>query len=246
MSTLHRVSYIDRKAMLTHEWFPTLFTANDRVNELDTLGMESIDFEEVEVPWDHLADLIHWLNNTPNSPNLKDDIMPIIPTPSTFDVAVGLGDPPVLSSTIPADIGTWGTISAGAFGPIVSPKGTITGFGTYSGEVDPSGLAAGAPGAKLDAGKVRPWLCMSGFARALEAVADVTTVGAAKYSDNGWMEVPDGEARYMEAFGRHMLALARGEVFDVGPTGTGARHKAQMIWNLLASLELELRAGEAP
>ena len=108
-------------------------------------------------------------------------------------------------------------------------------------EVDPHGMDAHAPGAKLDAGKLRPWLCISGFSRALEAVADVTTKGAVKYTPNGWAQVPEGQERYMEAFGRHLLALGRGEVMDNGPNGTGCYHKAQMAWNLLASLELELR-----
>ena len=109
-----------------------------------------------------------------------------------------------------------------------------------SGERDPSGRDAHEPGAKLDAGKVMPWLCISGFAHALAAVADVTTKGAIKYTPNGWATVPNGEQRYMEAFGRHTLALARGEGVDAD---TGCLHKAQMIWNLLASLELELRAA---
>ena len=104
-------------------------------------------------------------------------------------------------------------------------------------EKDPSGLDAHALGAKLDAGKVMPWLCVSGFAKALTAVAHVTTVGAEKYTPNGWKTVVDGEERYMEAFGRHMMALGRGEQVDAD---TGCLHKAQMIWNLLASLELEL------
>lgn len=107
-------------------------------------------------------------------------------------------------------------------------------------EADPAGRDPHASGAKLDAGKVRPWLCIAGFPRALSAVADVTTKGAIKYTPNGWQEVPDGESRYMEAFGRHMLALARGEQIDAD---TGCLHKAQMAWNLLASLELELRAA---
>lgn len=112
-------------------------------------------------------------------------------------------------------------------------------------EHDPWGLSPQAPGAKLDAGKARVWLMMAGFARALYEVARVTTAGAAKYTPNGWMEVPEGKERYMDAFGRHALALGRGEVFDDGPNGTGCRHKAQMIWNLLASLELELREEAA-
>ena len=109
-------------------------------------------------------------------------------------------------------------------------------------EKDPTGISQPDLGAKLDSGKTLPWLCISGFANALNAVADVTTKGAAKYTPNGWVSVADGEARYMEAFGRHTLALARGEVFD---TDTSCMHKAQMIWNLLASLELELRKANA-
>jgi len=105
-------------------------------------------------------------------------------------------------------------------------------------EQDPHGLSANTPGAKLDAGKMRPWLCIAGFAHALNAVADVTTKGAVKYTPNGWAAVIDGPERYMEAFARHMMALGRGEEIDAD---TGALHKAQMIWNLLASLELELR-----
>lgn len=108
-------------------------------------------------------------------------------------------------------------------------------------EHDPHGLDPHAPGAKLDGGKIMPWLCISGFSRALNAVAAVTTKGAIKYTPNGWMEVADGERRYMEAFGRHMMALGRGEAVD---QDTGCMHKAQMIWNLLASLELELRREE--
>ena len=105
-------------------------------------------------------------------------------------------------------------------------------------ERDPSGLDPHQPGAKLDAGKMLPWLCLSGFAHAINAVAHVTTTGARKYTPNGWTQVPDGETRYMEAFARHTLALARGEQID---SDTGCMHKAQMAWNLLASLELELR-----
>lgn len=71
MTTLHRISYIDGD-QIRHEWHPTMFTANDRANELVTLGMESVDFEEVEVPWDHVADLIHFLNNNVNNPPVKE------------------------------------------------------------------------------------------------------------------------------------------------------------------------------
>lgn len=115
-----------------------------------------------------------------------------------------------------------------------------------AGEIDPNGRKANEPGAKLDSGKVRPWLCIAGFSRALEEVARVTTKGAEKYTPNGWCKVPNGEERYMEAFGRHLLEYGKGEKFDSGPKGLGSDiyHKAQMIWNLLASLELELRNGK--
>jgi hypothetical protein len=38
-----------------------------------------------------------------------------------------------------------------------------------------------------------------------------------------------------------MLKLGQGEILDDGVGGTNCYHKAQMVWNLLASLELELR-----
>ena len=108
-------------------------------------------------------------------------------------------------------------------------------------ETDPNGRNLNSPGAKADSGKTQVWLCISGFSRALEEVAKITTVGAKKYTPNGWVSVPDGQDRYMQAFGRHMLDLGSGQVMDDGPGGTNCMHKAGMIWNLLASLELELR-----
>ena len=105
-------------------------------------------------------------------------------------------------------------------------------------EFDPAGIPQHVPGAKLDAGKLQPWLCISGFSRALEEVVRVTTFGATKYSPGGWQHVDDGVHRYMEAFGRHAIKLGKGEKID---HDSRCLHKAQMIWNLLASLELELR-----
>jgi len=108
-------------------------------------------------------------------------------------------------------------------------------------ESDPSGGSLNAPGKKGDAGKIQAWLFMSGFSRALREVAKVTTVGAQKYTRGGWETVPNGSERYMEAFGRHLFDLGSGQVFDNALGGTGCYHKANMIWNLLASLELDLR-----
>ena len=106
-------------------------------------------------------------------------------------------------------------------------------------ESDPNGLDSHTPGAKLDAGKPRPWLMIAGFAHALNAVADVTTKGAAKYTPNGWQHVENGPERYMDALVRHQLALARGESVD---PDTGCLHLAQVVWNALATLELQLRS----
>ena len=94
-------------------------------------------------------------------------------------------------------------------------------------EHDPHGTDTHAPGAKLDAGKLRPWLCISGFPRAMAEVARVTTKGAEKYSDNGWQAVPNGACRYMDAFARHMLALARGDEEEAvaGQLGVGGLEK---------------------
>lgn len=111
-------------------------------------------------------------------------------------------------------------------------------------ETDPNGLDLNSPGAKADAGKNRAWLFMAGFSRALEEVSKVTTIGATKYTPNGWVDVPDGQSRYMDAFARHMFKLGSGELMDDGPGGIGTYHKAQMIWNLLASFELELREND--
>lgn len=116
--------------------------------------------------------------------------------------------------------------------------------GVYTAEQDPNGLAPSAPGAKLDAGKVRPELIIRGFARALLAVADVGTFGANKYSDNGWQHVPDGIKRYTDAMYRHLLKEHTGELCD---KDTGLHHAAHAAWNALARLELMLRneAGDS-
>ena len=107
---------------------------------------------------------------------------------------------------------------------------------------DPNGLDPHAPGAKLDAGKVRPELIFRGFARALYAVAEVATFGANKYTDDGWEKVPDGEKRYRNAGYRHMLARHAGQLYD---DQSGLLHAAHEAWNKLAELELMLRTQEA-
>lgn len=108
-------------------------------------------------------------------------------------------------------------------------------------ERDPNGKGAHQPGAKLDAGKRRAGLVLCGFARALQAVADVGTYGAEKYTADGWMQVPDGQARYTDAMFRHLLSEAAGEPRDAD---TGILHAAHAAWNALARLDLMIREGE--
>lgn len=110
-------------------------------------------------------------------------------------------------------------------------------------EVDPTGLSAKAPGAKLDAGKttiVRGGLQY--FPNAISAVADLSRAGAAKYSWGGWREVPDGFNRYTEALGRH-LAQEGEELFDSDWDSRNEHilHATAVAWNALARLELKLK-----
>ncbi|WP_243641012.1 dATP/dGTP diphosphohydrolase domain-containing protein [Shewanella vesiculosa] len=109
-------------------------------------------------------------------------------------------------------------------------------------EVDPTGRSPQDAGAKLDSGKVRPGLVLGGFARALWAVSEVGTVGANKYSDNGWVSVPNGESRYDDAGMRHWLKDKMGEKQD---DDSKLRHLAHEAWNALAVLDLALREQEA-
>ena len=105
-------------------------------------------------------------------------------------------------------------------------------------EIDPHGKDPHEPGAKLDAGKNRLGLVLHGFARALWAVGEIGTQGARKYSDNGWMEVPNGIARYTDALYRHILKEATEGPHD---PESGFLHAAHAAWNALARLELMLR-----
>lgn len=108
-------------------------------------------------------------------------------------------------------------------------------------EIDPNGKNANEPGAKLDAGKNKLSLIICGFARALLEIGKVGTYGAIKYSDDGWIDVPDGERRYTDAMLRHLMAESSGEEFD---KDTELYHAAHCAWNALARLDLMLRRIE--
>ena len=108
-------------------------------------------------------------------------------------------------------------------------------------EKDPSGKDAHEAGAKLDANKNRMGLVLLGFSRALAAVSAVGTYGANKYTDNGWMSVPNGVNRYTDALLRHILSEASGELKD---KDTDLLHAAHAAWNALARLDLMIRESE--
>jgi hypothetical protein len=110
-----------------------------------------------------------------------------------------------------------------------------------TGEADPSGKDPHSPGAKLDAGKVRPSLIIEGMARAVWAVSEIATFGAAKYTPGGWVTVPNGQERYADADYRHALKRAIGEQVD---PDSEKLHLAHEAWNALAKLDLYLREQE--
>jgi len=74
------------------------------------------------------------------------------------------------------------------------------------------------------------------FSRALTEVAKVGTYGANKYSDNGWLHVPNAESRYTDAMLRHLLSEFENEIDEE----TGLLHAAQVAWNALARLHFIL------
>ncbi len=109
------------------------------------------------------------------------------------------------------------------------------------GMLDPNGKDQHETGAKLDHGKNRLSLVMNGFARSLFVVGQVGTFGANKYTDNGWMDVPDGVKRYTDALYRHLNAEAQGEELD---QDSEILHAAHTAWNALARLDLMLRDSQ--
>lgn len=98
-----------------------------------------------------------------------------------------------------------------------------------------------APGLKHDTEKPRHALVLLDFSRALDAVSAVGTFGARKYTDRGWLTVPQGHERYASALLRHLLAEGRGAQLD---PESSLPHAAHAAWNALARLELLLREVE--
>ena len=107
---------------------------------------------------------------------------------------------------------------------------------------DPSKIGTGA--IKYDGGKPSLWRgVFEYFPRAVEAVGQISTFGASKYAWKGWESVPDGYNRYSDALGRHLLREGIDGPYDV--TDSNLLHAAQVAWNALARLELELKKGTA-
>ena len=78
-------------------------------------------------------------------------------------------------------------------------------------EIDPHGRDPHEPGAKLDAAKIPLRKgCLDQFPMAMEAIADVSAYGAQKYTWGGWISVPNGIERYLDAAARHAKARALG------------------------------------
>ena len=106
-------------------------------------------------------------------------------------------------------------------------------------DVDPDGIGQHTIGAKLDDGKPDASLLLM-FGKALEAVAQVGTLGAKKYTRGGWQSVARGIERYTAALLRHLFK----EHYEDNDPDLGLLHAAQVAWNALARLELILRERE--
>ena len=93
---------------------------------------------------------------------------------------------------------------------------------------------------KTDDGKVKAGV-LQDFSRALMEVAKVGTMGIdfKGYSRGSWLDLPDAEERYLDAFWRHLL-----DTSEYNEEDGGVLISAQIAWNALAKLELTLRRKE--
>lgn len=108
-------------------------------------------------------------------------------------------------------------------------------------ERDPFGKALHEPGAKADEGKQIAGELVLSFPRAMEALIQVATFGAAKYSRGGFLSVESGELRYLDAAMRHLLKHGKGEDLDVE---MGLPHLWAVLWNVAVMIELQERRNE--
>ena len=109
-------------------------------------------------------------------------------------------------------------------------------------EYDPNGKQAHEAGSKLDAGKSPVYQgLLDYFPRACLAVANISAIGAQKYTWKGWETVENGFSRYSDALARHLVK----EGFEYLDEDTKRPHAEQVAWNAMARLELLLREQEA-
>lgn len=96
------------------------------------------------------------------------------------------------------------------------------------------------PGVKHDSGKPQVGTLMHLCSRALIEMAKVADRGTEKYTKGGWLTVPNGEERYLNAMQRHELSIGMGHRFDE----EGLLLAAQVAVNAMFRLELMLRREE--
>lgn len=107
-------------------------------------------------------------------------------------------------------------------------------------ELDPLGKSQHEKGSKLDSGKSEPSLILGSMSQSLQAVIEVADYGKKKYTENGWLEVPEAEKRYTDAMLRHYLAEQQEDV----DKDSGLLHSAHLAWNALARLHFILQRTE--
>lgn len=94
-------------------------------------------------------------------------------------------------------------------------------------------------GKKYDAGKSRVDLVEPAF---IFDVANVLSYGAAKYGEQNWQHVENGQDRYYAAALRHLLAHRSGQVLDDESGQTHLAHAATNIMFLSYLLTKESHA----
>lgn len=107
---LQRISYwCTRSHAVRHEWYPSAGAAKARADEIEsTDGNANPDVADIDVPFDDIADLIHFLNTTDNHPTPKGHIVhpkpPIHSAPHNWGVTatseLAEGSVPIIVSSL--------------------------------------------------------------------------------------------------------------------------------------------------
>jgi hypothetical protein len=89
---------------------------------------------------------------------------------------------------------------------------------------------------KFDKGKTRHELVPP---QVIEAIADIMTYGANKYSDNSWQNVIPFYDRYYAAMMRHLMAWRKGERLDQESELSHLKHALCCLAFLVTKEEIE-------